>query len=99
MANRAENLIHNRKAERDLTNRDIANAMTAGGCSISPEQVGHIFTGNSGVTLDKLDALLQSLGLMIACGNSVCLPKDEHEAMAKFARKYLQLIEEGKVGK
>lgn len=96
MAVRAENLIRNRKNERDLTNKDIANSMTANGCQISPEQVGHIFSGNSGVTLDKLETLLSSLGLMIVCNNSVCLPKDEHESLAKWAMKYLQLVTEGK---
>ena len=96
MASRAENKIYVRKSERDLTNKDIANSMTANGCQISPEQVGHIFSGNSGVTLDKLDALLNSLGLMVVCNNSVCLPKDEHESLAKWAMKYLQTVTEGK---
>src|SRR3954466_12973325 len=96
MATRAENKIYIRKSERDLTNKDIANSMTANGCQISPEQVGHIFSGNSGVTLDKLDALLHSLGLRVECENSVCLPKDEHESLAKWAMKYLQLVTEGK---
>jgi hypothetical protein len=96
MAIRAENFIRNRKNDGDLTNKDIANSMCASGCQISPEQVGHIFSGNSGVTLDKLDALLNSLGLMIVCNNSVCLPKDEHESLAKWAMKYLQMVTEGK---
>jgi hypothetical protein len=96
MAKRMENFIHNRKAERDLTNKDIANAMTAAGEPTSPEQVGHIFTGNSGVTLDKLEAFLKPLGIKLADEDSVCLPKDEHESMAKWAMKYLAMVAGGK---
>ena len=87
-----ENLLE-RKSAKDLTNKDIANAMTAiYGDSISADTVQKIFSHQQGVMLDHLAPLIQALGLKMVTADSVVLDPDEYKALKTFAKKGIDTV-------
>lgn len=91
-----ENTILRRKAERDLTNSAIANAMTATtGDRVSPESVGHYFTGNAGIPIEKLGPFLQSMGLKIVREEEVYVSQEKFQALTVFAKEAINVLAAG----
>jgi hypothetical protein len=88
------NLIHHQKAVLDITNSDIADSMTRylGGDKVSKEGVGHYFTGNSGVPIEKIGALFDALGLKVVVKGSHEISDDELKALKLFAQRGLSQI-------
>lgn len=84
-----ENLIHRQKSVLDLNNDQIAGLMTAAGQKVSGDMVQKIFSGNAGVTVDKIGAFLQSLRLKVVSADDVVIPAAEHDALRLFAIKGL----------
>lgn len=84
-----ENTIHRQKSVLDLSNDDIATRMTAAGQKVSGDMVQKIFSGNAGVTVDKIGAFLGSLGLRVVSADDVVIPVKEHDALRLFAIKGL----------
>lgn len=90
------NLIHKQKSRLDLTNEAIARAMSGHlGESVSKESVGHYFTHNSGVPLEKLGAFLNSLGLKVVEKNSPDITLAKLRALEVLAREALSLDDPG----
>jgi hypothetical protein len=90
-----ENLIHRRKAEKDLSNGAIAKAMAAAGEQTSPEAVGHYFTGTSGIPLEKLGAFLNSLGLKVVREEEIFLSPGKYQALAELAKEAVTVLAAG----
>lgn len=87
-----ENLIHRRKAERDLSNSAIAGAMSTDlGERVSPESVGHYFTGNAGIPIDKLGAFLSGLGLKVVREEEVLVSSEKLSALLTLAKEALHV--------
>lgn len=81
-----ENQIHRQRAQLDLSNKEIAARMSAYiGESVSPEAVGHYFTKNAGVPLDKIGALMHALELKVVHASDVCVTPDKLNALKTLA--------------
>lgn len=76
-----------------MRNEDIAKSMTSYlGESVSKEAVGHYFTGNSGVPIEKIGALLNALGLKVVSQESHEITAEELSALKLFAQKGLSQV-------
>jgi hypothetical protein len=80
-----------RKARLELTNETIAARMSAvKGTPVSKQSVGHYFSGETGIPLENIGALLHALELKYVDITDICVPKDEHDAMETMAFKYME---------
>lgn len=88
-----ETLIHRRKSELDLTNSKIAGTMAAlsGGEKISPEAVGHYFTGEAGVPIDRIGPFLGALGLRVVRDDEVSVSREKLKVLSTLAIEALHL--------
>lgn len=87
-----ENLILRRKTELDLTNSEIAGAMSAsGGDKISPEAVGHYFTGEAGVPIRRIGPFLTALGLKVIREDEKTVSTDKLAALNVLALEALHI--------
>lgn len=85
-----ENQLHRQRAQLDLTNKDIAQRMSGYlGESVSPEAVGHYFSKNAGVPLDKIGALMHALELKVVHGTDICVTPDKLAALKTLAAEAL----------
>ena len=84
-----ENMIHRQKSQLDLKNEAIAELMQRAGHQVSGSQIQKIFSGESGITVDKIGAFLQALGLRVIGTDDKVMPHAEYQALAVFARKAL----------
>lgn len=87
-----ENLIHRRKSELDLSNGDIAALMTAAlGEKVSPESVGHYFTGAAGIPIEKVGTFIEALGLKIVRSDEMLISPDKLAALQTLAKEALHI--------
>ena len=84
------NLIHHQKVALDLSYEDIAKRMVANsGQVISKEAVGHYFSGNSGVPMDRIGDLFFALEIIYAKKGAVVIEQEEHTSLKYLAGKWL----------
>lgn len=87
-----ENLILRRKSELDLTNNDIATRMTASiGEKVSPESIGHYFTGTAGIPLEKIGPFLEAIGLKVVRSDETLVSPDKLAALQTLAKEALHI--------
>ena len=86
-----ENLIYSQKGRLDLSNADIAKKMSVVlNENLSPERVGHYFSGNSGIPLANIQAFLNAIGLKIVHADEICLTPSVYNALKTFSKQGLE---------
>ena len=89
MCDSASRVLH-AKAQLDLSNADIAAAMTRRlGRRVGADTVQKYLTGQAGIPLESLDAFLSALGMKLVSERSAVVSRDKLHALQLLARESL----------